>query len=210
MESRRRAVAAGATVEQLRLGDDSNREADTLIARGKLSDAAAKLNNAAAAWSVAERDAREAAATAAEARGRAALNNPPKQDPPAINPPPASVANQPSAAKLPAANPRTEIEVAVAAYARAIESRDLAAVRHAYPGITEAQATGFQQFFGSVRTLKAVFTLASLDVNGNSAEGRLAGTYDYVTSAGKTEQQTVAFQATFRRDSGSWKLASVR
>ena len=38
----------------------------------------------------------------------------------------------------------------VAAYARAIESRDIGAVRRAYPGITSEQARGFEQFFRSV------------------------------------------------------------
>jgi hypothetical protein len=209
MESRRRAVAAGASADQLRPGDESNHAADTLIAHGKLSEAAAKLNDAAASWSVAERDAR-VATSAAEARGRGAAADPPKQDPPATASTVATIPSQPVAPKLPAANARTEIEVAVAAYARAIESRDIAEVRRAYPGITGNQATGFQQFFSSVRSLKASFSIASLDVNGNSAEGKLAGTYDYVNSAGKPEQQAVAFQATFRRDAGGWKLASVR
>jgi len=208
MDNRRRAVAAGASLEQLRLGDESNRAADTLIARDKLSEAAAKLNEAAAAWSVAERDAR-VAASAAEARGKTVAADPPKVDPPAAaasSTPP----SQPAAPKLPAASARTEIEVAVAAYARAIESRDIAEVRRAYPGITASQATGFEQFFSSVRTLKATFSLSSLDVSGASAEGKLAGTYEYVTSAGKAERQPVAFQASCRRDAGSWKLASVR
>jgi serine/threonine-protein kinase len=208
IESRRRAVAAGATSDQLRSGDESNRAADTLIARGRLSEAAAKLNDAAASWSVAERDAR-AAASAAEARGRAAANDSPKTDPPAATPPTASVAAPPPA-KLPAASARTEIEVAIAAYARAIESRDIAEVRRAYPSITQAQATGFEQFFASVRSLKATFSLSSLDVSGNAAEGKLAGTYEYVTSTGNPRQQQVAFQATFRREAGGWKLASVR
>ena len=43
-----------------------------------------------------------------------------------------------------------------------------------------------------------------------AAEGKLAGTYDYLTNAGKSERQAVTFQATFRRDAGGWKLASVR
>jgi hypothetical protein len=103
-----------------------------------------------------------------------------------------------------------EIESAVAAYARAIESRDIAEVRRAYPGITAAQASGFEQFFTTVRSLRASFSVSSLDVTGSSAEGKLAGTYEYLTTAGKSERQAVTFQATFRRDVAGWKLASVR
>jgi ketosteroid isomerase-like protein len=110
----------------------------------------------------------------------------------------------------PAANPSAEIELAVAAYARAIESRDIAEVRRAYPGITAAQASGFEQFFASVRSLHANFSVSSLDINGNTAEGKLAGTYDYLTTAGKSERQAVTFQASLRRGADGWKLASVR
>lgn len=209
MDSRRRAVAAGATTEQLRSGDENSRAADTLIAHNKLSEAAAKLNDASAAWSVAERDAR-VAASAAEARTRSTPADVPKTEPPVSAPPASTVPTQPAAAKPPAASARPDIEAAVTAYARAIESRDVSEVRRAYPGITQAQSTGFEQFFGSVRTLKATFALSSLDVNGTAAEGKLSGSYDYVTTAGKNEHQSVAFQASFRRDATGWKLASVR
>ena len=110
----------------------------------------------------------------------------------------------------PAPNPSAEIESAVAAYARAIESRDIAEVRRAYPGITAAQASGFEQFFTTVRSLRVAFSVSSLDVSGATAEGKLAGTYDYLTNAGKSERQAVTFQATLRRDANGWKLASVR
>jgi hypothetical protein len=98
----------------------------------------------------------------------------------------------------------------VTAYSRAIESRDIAEVRRAYPTITSAQASGFEQFFASVRSLRASFTLSNLDVTGASAEGKIAGTYDYLTTGGKSERQAVSFQASFKRDATGWKLASVR
>jgi serine/threonine protein kinase len=208
-ESRRRAVDAGATTEQLRSGDDANRSAETLIGRGKLSDAAAKLNEATSAWSVAERDAR-VATSAAATRTRVTASEPVKAE---IPPAPATVAPtapQATPVKLPTANAATEIESAVAAYGHAIESRDIAEVRRAYPGITPTQASGFEQFFASVRTLRATFALSSLDVAGATAEGKLTGSYDYLTREGKNERQAVSFQAAFRRDATGWKLASVR
>jgi serine/threonine protein kinase len=211
MDGRRRAVLAGASGDQLRLGDETNRTADSLIARGKLSEAAAKLNDAAAAWSVAERDAK-VATSVGDSRGRTSASEPPKSEPIPVATAPAAapVSQQAAAAKLPPASAATEIEAAVAAYAHAIESRDVTEIRRAYPGITAVQAKGFEQFFASIRGLKAAFTVSSLDVSGNSAEGKLAGTYDYVTTAGKSEQQAVAFLAAFRREAGVWKLASVR
>jgi len=137
--------------------------------------------------------------------------DPPKELPPT---PASSAVAPPQVAPIkpaaPVANPSAEIESAVAAYARAIESRDIAEVRRAYPGITAAQASGFEQFFATVRSLRAAFSVSSLDINGTTAEGKLAGTYDYVTNAGKSERQAVTFQATFRHDANGWKLASVR
>jgi hypothetical protein len=111
---------------------------------------------------------------------------------------------------VPATNAAADIRLAVAAYARAIESRDVSAVRRAYPDITADQASGFEQFFGTIRSLRANLSAGTIDVSGSTAEAKLAGEYDYVTNAGKSERQPVSFQATFRRDGGVWKLASVR
>ena len=189
LESRRRATDAGATADQLRPGDDHNRAAESLVNAGKVSEAAVKLNDATTAWSAAERDARLAATAAAAAaaradengRGSAEADCRPLLSSSAIAPPQVA----PIKPAAPVANPSAEIESAVAAYARAIESRDIAEVRRAYPGITAAQASGFEQFFATVRSLRATFSVSSLDVNGATAEGKLAGTYDYLTNAGK-------------------------
>jgi serine/threonine-protein kinase len=216
LDSRRRATEAGATAEQLRAGDNHNRAAESLVSAGKISEAAVKLNDATTAWSAAERDARLAASAATAALAASArtktMADSPKSDPPTT--PVSSSVVPPQVAPIkpsaPAANPSAEIESAVAAYARAIESRDIAEVRRAYPGITAAQASGFEQFFTTVRSLRAAFSVSSLDVSGATAEGKLAGTYDYLTNAGKSERQAVTFQATFRHDANGWKLASVR
>jgi serine/threonine protein kinase len=106
--------------------------------------------------------------------------------------------------------PREGVAAAVAVYARAIESRDIAAVRRAYPGITSDQARGFEQFFEAARSINVTFRVTGLDTSGNSAEARLVGTYEYVTTAGKTERQPVSFGATLRYEGSAWRLTSVR
>ena len=110
----------------------------------------------------------------------------------------------------PVRNPREEINGVVAAYARAIESRDIGAVRRAYPGITSDQARGFEQFFQSARSINVTFRVNDLDVSGNSADARLVGSYQYVGSDGKSERQPVSFSASLRNDSGAWRLIAVR
>jgi len=230
---RRRAVEAGATIDQLRVGDDHTAAAMAATRQGKISDAATHLNQASAAWASAERDARNAAA----AKTRIADATPPKRENPVVppstpvtqaapTPPPLSSqpvsspaaspqpVQTPPATAAPApkvvANPSVEIEAVIATYARAIESRDIAEVRRAYPGATQAQLKGFEEFFKTLRSMRVSFSLSSLDVQGDAADARLSGAYDYVTNAGKTDRQSVSILASFRRDATGWKLTSVR
>jgi hypothetical protein len=217
LQARRSALDAGATTDQLQDGDEHNKMAASLIQQGKVSEAADRLDRAATAWGAAERTARAvAAATQAKA---AAPPDPVKQQPtaPPIAPPVSASSSsapvvQPSAPAVQqsSASASAEISGVVAAYARAIESRDLGAVRRAYRGITPAQAKAFGDFFGSVRSLRANLSVGGLEISGNSAEARLVGVYEFVTGAGKTERQQVGFQAVFRREAGSWELTSIR
>jgi serine/threonine-protein kinase len=130
----------------------------------------------------------------------------------AVAPPPAPAPTVKAPEAQPAArpSPREEIASVIAAYARAIESRDISAVRRAYPGITGDQARGFEQFFQSARSINVTFRVTDVDANGNSADAHLAGSYEYVTSEGRTERQPVSFSASLRYDGSSWRLTSVR
>ena len=123
-----------------------------------------------------------------------------------VRPPPAET---PDPTPPKAENPAAEIASVVGAYARAIESRDISAVRRAYPGLTGDQARGFEQFFESARSINVTFRVVGLEANGNSADARLVGTYEYV-SGSRTERQPVSFAASLRNDGSSWRLVSVR
>ncbi|MBA3342331.1 MAG: protein kinase [Gemmatimonadaceae bacterium] len=131
-------------------------------------------------------------------------------------PPPAAVVIQPRplppepAAVRPAAPDPGDITATAAAYARAIESRDVGAIRRIYPGITSEQARGFEQFFQAVRSLNVTFRVSGVDANGSSADARFSGSYEYVTTSGKAERQPVSFAASLRHDGSSWRLVSVR
>ncbi|HEX6575210.1 MAG TPA: protein kinase [Gemmatimonadaceae bacterium] len=123
-------------------------------------------------------------------------------------PPPPPPVRTPDPEPRPA--PREEIASTVQAYARAIESRDIGAVRRVYPGISSDQARGFEQFFQSARNINVTFNVSNVETNGNTAEARLSGTYQYTTSDGKAERQPVSFSASLRYDGSSWRLTSVR
>jgi hypothetical protein len=215
LDARRRAADAGAPADQLKVGDEQNDRATAFALEGKTVDAASRLNAATRAWLKAESDARAAAASAASAAQKP--RDPEPDKPPPVSTPPATQVNPPIttaapvvAAPTPPSNPAADIASVVEAYARAVESRDISQVRRAFPGVSAAQASGFEQFFSSIRSLRATMNLGGLDIQGAGAEGRVTGQYDYVTAGGKNERQALDFQATFRRDGSVWKLVAVR
>jgi eukaryotic-like serine/threonine-protein kinase len=222
--SRRRASEAGATSAQLQAGDSLSRNGELLLDRGRTVDAAESFNRAAASWTKAETAAREDAARRAAAEsGPPAIGVPASSPsgrpsapeptlPPVPSPSVATVTAPPPAVALPKApaNPAPEINSVIASYARAIESRDITELRRVYPGMTTAQRTAFEDFFRATRSLHAALAVGDLQVDGSSAEARLSGTYEYVTTAGKAERLPVAFRATLHHDGNAWKLMVVR
>jgi eukaryotic-like serine/threonine-protein kinase len=226
--ARARAVAAGATDAQLASGDRQFAEAVRAIERNATSEAVSLLNDATASWLVSERTARETpkkgppqpsiAANAPTARGdsdSARVIVPPIRPTTTIeNTPPVSAplppTPQPRAAEPPARSAESEIRRVVADYARAISARDLAMIRAVYPAVTAAQQRGFQDFFGSVRSLHADLAADSIDTSGDAAEAKISGAYTFTTASGRNERQPVSFRATLKRENGTWKLAAVR
>ena len=103
-----------------------------------------------------------------------------------------------------------EINNVIDAYARAIESRDIAELRRVYPAISGDQASAFTDFFKSTRTLRAALAVKSSRVDGNRGAAHVSGTYEFTTTAGRNQQQPVTFDAEFRREGGSWKLVAIR
>jgi len=124
---------------------------------------------------------------------------------PVVTPP-----KQEIAPPAPAAATAADIAPAVEAYARAIESRDIGAIRRVYPGLTSGQQQGFEQFFQAARSINVTFRVASVEGSGASADARLVGSYEYVTTEGKAERQPVSFSATLRHEGNGWRLVSVR
>jgi eukaryotic-like serine/threonine-protein kinase len=112
----------------------------------------------------------------------------------------------------PAPAPPTASDVApvIEAYARAIESRDVSAIRRVYPGLTADQQRGFEQFFESARKIDVTFRVASVDGTASTADVRVTGRYEYENSAGRTERTPVSFAAAVRRDGSAWRLVAVR
>jgi hypothetical protein len=106
---------------------------------------------------------------------------------------------------------RPAIEGIIGDYARAIASRDVAAVRRVYPGLTATQQRAWEQFFQSTQQIQASLSIASMEQSGSSAEVAVAGSFDYVLrGADRREHRPVFFRSTFRREGGAWKMVTVR
>jgi serine/threonine protein kinase len=133
---------------------------------------------------------------------------------PPITPSGIAPAPTPAPATTPAPAPvdqRPAIRKVINDYSSAIEAQSLNALRQVYPGMTPLQQRGWEQFFQVVRDVKAQLTVGQLDVGKDTASAQVTGTYIYRnTTTGRTEQQPVAFNATFKRDSGQWLISEVR
>ena len=142
---------------------------------------------------------------------------PPAAPPPrAVAPRPVIVAKPPPAAAAPPSAPprdetRVEIEAAIAAYAEALESRNLAHVRAAYPGLTPQQAQELGTFLQKTKDLRARLKMTALDRDGDRADATVEGTYEYQDlETGRTERLSVSLHATLRSDGSGWRLVSIR
>jgi ketosteroid isomerase-like protein len=212
LKTRARAVDVGVPVTQLASGDAQIALADRLARSGDFDGAVAAIRGAAALWAQVERAAQQAASTATvppRAQDTAPPRVPPVVSPPVVAPPAVAV-TPPSRPEPEPSSAISEITSLVAQYARAIEARDLGGIKALYPLISDAQERGFRDFFENVRTLKTTLVLGALGVDGNSATAPITGAYDYTDRSGKTQHQSLAFRATFRRDGTRWRIASVR
>ena len=111
----------------------------------------------------------------------------------------------------PAPKPATagDLSPVVEAYARAIESKDMAAVRRIYPNITSSQARGLLDFFQRAKNLNVTFRIEDLSSTTTTAEATLAGRYEYVTSDNESKRDNVSVAASFQRDGNVWRLTAI-
>jgi tRNA A-37 threonylcarbamoyl transferase component Bud32 len=131
-------------------------------------------------------------------------------------PPPASSPAAPRAAPpppppTPPVDARAEIRGVISAYAGAVESQNIDNIKRVYPAMTAEQQRAWEQFFQTVRDVKAQLTVAQLDLPNGTAEAQVTGTYTYLnTSTRNTERVPVNFHATLRREAGGWRISQVR
>jgi hypothetical protein len=129
--------------------------------------------------------------------------------PPKTAPQPAPPAPAPTPQAPP--DPAPEIRSVLAAYATAVESQNVDNIRRLYPGMTPSQQRGWEQFFQTVRDVKAQLSVSGLEVANGAAEAQMTGTYSYLNSSTReTEQRPVAFHVSLRREPAGWRITQVR
>jgi hypothetical protein len=104
----------------------------------------------------------------------------------------------------PVVDTRTAIEEVVAAYARALESGDMNALRRAYPGMTPEQERQFSQSLASIE--RANLRTLSVQEQGDAATANVQGTYEFLTNGRRTTSDPFTFRATFERVDGVWRM----
>lgn len=206
-DARMRAVTAGATAADLYRGDSLERAAEASATAGRVTDAISQLVSASTAWSDGARVAKARAAQSATPGESAVAAS---RSPAGANPPAESTPSAPPAAPS-LADQRAAIDALIESYGRAIESRDISAIRRLYPGITAAQQRDWQQFFGAVQNIKAALAITQLDIAETTADAHVSGTYRYEnTSTRRSEEQPVSFRALLQRDGTTWRIASIK
>jgi hypothetical protein len=129
---------------------------------------------------------------------------------PVPTPPPATQSPPETPPAAPAPPTAADVAPVFESYARAIESRDVSAIRRVYPALTAEQQRGFEQFFESARKINVTFRVASVDGTASGADVRVTGSYQYESSSGRAERQGVSFAATLRRDGSGWRMVALR
>jgi hypothetical protein len=201
-----RAVNAGATTTDLSRGDSLERAAEASASAGRVSDAITQLVSASTAWAEGARIARSRTARSA-LPGESAAASPRAS----TSAPPAESASSGATAEPSLAEQRAAIGALISSYGRAIEARDVSAIRRLYPSITAAQQRDWQQFFGAVQSIRATLAITQLDITGATAEARVSGTYRYENSSTRrSEEQPVSFHASLLRDGATWRIASIK
>ncbi|MEP6688625.1 MAG: serine/threonine-protein kinase [Gemmatimonadales bacterium] len=211
--ARRRAAAAAAATELIARGDSALGRAEVLRVTGRSAEAAAEYSAAAAVWGDALRAAQADVAQAAPPPPAAAPSPqetaPPAPAPPAV--PPTTSATKPAAPPAAPADPSPRIRALFDEYAAAVETRKVANIRQAYPGLQPAQATEWERFFSAVDDIDVELQLTRLDVHGDAAEASLSGVYAFKDPATRRPRRdNVTLLATLRRDALGWRIETLR
>jgi serine/threonine protein kinase len=206
--ARRRATDAAAAPELIARGDSALGRAESLRAARRTAEAAVEYSAAAALWGDAARAAQ------ADTSPPVATPAPQEVAPPAPVPPPVpptATGTRPAAPPPPPPDPSPQVRALFDAYAAAVETRSVANIRQAYPGLKPGQAKEWEQFFSAVDDIEVKLQMTRLDVHGETGEASLSGVYVFTDPATRRPRRdSVSLLATLRRDARGWRIESLQ
>jgi hypothetical protein len=195
--ARDQAIAAGARDPDLTAGDAEVQQASNLRRQGRRAAAFEHLRRAVALFATAESTA-VAAKVAAQRRA-----------PPDTTTKPAPPPTQPS--PQPVADPTPQIRGAIAAYAQALENRDLTALQQVFPAMSGAQVRTWQDFFKIARDIKANLGATQIVVSGDRADLAVNGDLTYRnTDSRRIERLPSSFRAQLARAGTGWVITAIQ
>jgi hypothetical protein len=102
------------------------------------------------------------------------------------------------------------IDVLLADLGRALSSERIPNLRVLYPGLTDDERKGWEQFFRGWNQITAKFTVEDLKVQGNIANGNVRAIFQYVPARGGAPRvDRRRFAMRFERKDVGWRLAAV-
>ena len=96
----------------------------------------------------------------------------------------------------------------IASYARALQARDINAVKRVAPGLGPQALNNLQDFFQRVSGLKASLQVGHVEVTGDAGAADVSGTLEYVNN-GTRVTQPLTFHATLERRADGWRIMKL-
>lgn len=224
-EARRAAVEADAAELVPQLFESAERQAESARAaesERRFTAAAARFDAAAALYSsaatAAVRDAETRAARAREDEARrlqqeeAARRQRDEESRRAQEAAALRAPSAPAPAPPPPAAPAAEELIAdvVARYVRALEGRDIGALRAIWPGLSGAAQSAIENDFANARAISVSFSDPRIDVRGTSATVTGTRRYGLQTRDGQQLRSETRTTLTLRRTDSGWVIESIR
>jgi hypothetical protein len=120
--------------------------------------------------------------------------------------PPASKPDPETAAPVDA---RAEVVGVILAYARALESADLAQAQRLYPGMPAEQRQGLEAFWRDGGTMRPHWSVSDVAVSGEVATARVQGSTSVSTARTGASEQRVNLRARLERRGTEWRLVAL-
>ncbi len=115
----------------------------------------------------------------------------------------------PPAESAPAVEPTVAVQGVVEAYGRAIQDKDLAAIRRVFPDIPDDQAKGWSSFFETSTELSVTLDQVRVTVNGDGAQAVFRQRLSY-RSGGPRQSLEQTVTAVLTRVGGAWLITAIR